>query len=220
MVFCSKFLSDDAAIETLLNNVEGEPLTKPRIIKFRTGQRKQHWNKNCIALGLAGGFVEPLESTSIHLIQRGIIRLLQMFPHEGVRQPDVVEFNRQMSDEFVFVRDFIVMHYHLTQRDDTPFWRHCQSMAIPDSLRHRLDLFKQTGRVFQEAGDVFAENNWVQVMLGQGLVPEQYHPIVDSMSDAELSNFLKGLAGNVDHLVNQLPNHQSFISEYCPAGPA
>ena len=217
MVFCSKYLSDDEAVDSLLKNVEGTPLTKPRIIKFRTGQRKQHWNKNCIALGLASGFVEPLESTSIHLIQRGIIRLLQMFPHQGICQPDVVEFNRQMSDEFVFVRDFIVMHYHLTERDDTPFWRHCQSMPIPDGLRHRLDLFKQTGRVFQEAGDVFAENNWVQVMLGQGLLPEQYHPIVDSMSEAELDNFLKGLAGNIDHLVNQLHSHQSFVSNYCPA---
>ena len=220
MVFCSQYLSDDQAAETLLQHVEGQPLTTPRIIKFRTGQRMQHWNKNCVALGLASGFVEPLESTSIHLIQRGIIRLLQMFPHEGIRQPDVVEFNRQMRDEFAFVRDFIVMHYHLTERDDTPFWRHCKNMPIPDSLRHRLDLFKQTGRIFQAAGDVFAENNWAQVMLGQGLIPQQYHPIVDSMSDSELSNFLNGLAANVDHLVAQLPSHQAFISHYCPSEPA
>ncbi len=220
MVFCSQYLSDEQAAETLLQHVEGQPLTAPRIIKFRTGQRMQHWNKNCVALGLASGFVEPLESTSIHLIQRGIIRLLQMFPHEGIRQPDVVEFNRQMRDEFAFVRDFIVMHYHLTEREDTPFWRHCKTMPIPDSLRHRLDLFKQTGRIFQAAGDVFAENNWAQVMLGQGLIPQQYHPIVDSMSDSELSNFLNGLAANVDHLVAQLPSHQAFISHYCPAEPA
>lgn len=215
MVFCSNFISDDEATESLLRHVEGTPLTTPRIIKFRTGQRMQHWNKNCIALGLASGFVEPLESTSIHLIQRGIIRLLQMFPYNGIKQPDVTEFNRQMRDEFTFVRDFIVMHYHLTEREDTPFWAHCKSMPIPDTLRHRLDLFKQTGHVFQAAGDVFAENNWTQVMLGQGLVPEQYHPIVDSMSDEELRNVLNGLAGNVDHLINQLPSHQDFISNYC-----
>ena len=217
MVFCSKYLSDDEAIETLLSNIEGETLTKPRVIKFRTGQRSQHWNKNVVALGLAAGFVEPLESTAIHMVQRGIIRLLQMFPQDGVQEPDMVEFNKQMTDEYLFIRDFVIMHYHVTEREDTPFWRHCKSMAIPDSLQHRLALFKQTGRVFQQAGDVFAENNWTQVMLGQGLMPEQYHPIVDIMSDQELENFLSGLKARTDSIVSQLPSHQQFIAKYCKA---
>jgi|TARA_B110000259_G_C14023075_1_gene403747 tryptophan halogenase len=217
MVFCSKYLSDDEATKTLLSNIEGETLTDPRIIKFRTGQRRKHWNKNCIALGLASGFIEPLESTSIHMVQRGIIRLLQMFPFDGVREPDVEEFNTQMKEEFEFIRDFIVLHYHVTEREDTKFWRHCKNMSIPNSLQHRIDLFKQTGRVFQKAGDVFAENSWTQVMLGQGLMPEQYHPIVNMMSDEELIGFLDNIKANVDKLVDQLPSHQAFISNYCKA---
>jgi tryptophan halogenase len=217
LVFCSKYLTDQEATQTLLSNLEGEVLTEPRVIKFRTGQRTQHWNRNCIALGLAGGFVEPLESTSIHLIQRGIIRLMQMFPFDGVVEPDVQEFNTQMKDEFYFIRDFIVMHYHLTERTDTEFWRHCKTMEIPDSLQHRLDLFKKTGRIFQQAGDVFAENSWSQVMLGQGLIPEHYHPIVDMMSDDELEQFLKNISMSVEQTVSQLPSHQQFLSQYCPA---
>lgn len=217
LVFCSKYLTDQEATQTLLSNLEGEVLTEPRVIKFRTGQRTQHWNRNCIALGLAGGFVEPLESTSIHLIQRGIIRLMQMFPFDGVVEPDVQEFNTQMKDEFYFIRDFIVMHYHLTERTDTEFWRHCKTMKIPDSLQHRLDLFKKTGRIFQQAGDVFAENSWSQVMLGQGLIPEHYHPIVDMMSDDELEQFLKKISISVEQTVSQLPSHQQFLSQYCPA---
>jgi len=217
LVFCSKYLTDQEATQKLLSNLEGEVLTEPRVIKFRTGQRTQHWNRNCIALGLAGGFVEPLESTSIHLIQRGIIRLMQMFPFDGVVEPDVQEFNTQMKDEFYFIRDFIVMHYHLTERTDTEFWRHCKTMKIPDSLQHRLDLFKKTGRIFQQAGDVFAENSWSQVMLGQGLIPEHYHPIVDMMSDDELGLFLKNISISVEQTVSQLPSHQQFLSQYCPA---
>lgn len=217
MVFCSKFLSDEQATETLLNNIEGEPLTKPRIIKFRTGQRHKHWNKNCVALGLAAGFLEPLESTSIHLIQTGIIRLLQMFPIDGIQQSDVEEFNAQMKEEFLFVRDFIVLHYHVTEREDTPFWKQCKNMEIPKSLQHRIDLFKESGRIFQKNNDIFAENSWSQVMLGQGLLPKQYHPIVNMMTDEELKGFLASIKGSVDNLVDQLPTHQQFIDSYCKA---
>jgi tryptophan halogenase len=217
LVFCSKYLSDEQATQTLLSNIEGEPLTKPRIIKFRTGQRHKHWNKNCVALGLAAGFLEPLESTSIHLIQRGIIRLLQLFPTQGISQVDVDEFNAQMTEEFLNVRDFIVLHYHVTERDDTAFWRHCKSMQIPSTLAHRIELFKESGRIFQKDNDVFAENSWSQVMLGQGIMPEQYHPIVNMMTDQELENFLHGIKGAVDNMVDQLPTHQQFIDSYCKA---
>ncbi len=216
-VFCSKYISDEEATQTLLNNIEGEVLTEPRVIKFRTGQRTQHWNKNCIALGLAGGFVEPLESTSIHMVQSGILRLLRMFPFDGINEPYVKEFNKQMSDEFHFIRDFIVLHYHVTEREDTEFWRHCKTMEIPESLQHRIDMFKQTGSVFHKIGDLFAENSWTQVMLGQGLVPEQHHPIVDMMSDDELKAFMHSIKSSVDHLVGQLPSHQEFIGKYCKA---
>jgi len=217
MVFCSKYLSDDQATQTLLDNIEGEVLTKPRIIKFTTGQRHQHWNKNCVALGLAAGFLEPLESTSIHLIQSGIVRLLQLFPIDGINAADVDEFNAQMKEEFLFVRDFIVLHYHVTEREDTPFWRHCKTMEIPETLKHRIELFKKSGRIFQKNNDIFAENSWSQVMLGQGLLPENYHPIVNMMTDEELKSFLMTIKNSVNNLVDQLPSHQQFIDSYCKA---
>lgn len=217
MVFCSNYLSDEQATQTLLNNVEGEVLTKPRIIKFTTGQRQQHWNKNCVAIGLAAGFLEPLESTSIHLIQRGILRLLQLFPTQGIKKCDVDEFNMQMKEEFLFVRDFIVLHYHVTERDDTAFWRQCRDMEIPETLQHRIDLFKESGRIFQKDNDVFAENSWSQVMLGQGLMPQAFHPIVNMMTDDELNRFLTAIKTSVNNMVGQLPSHQQFIDSYCKA---
>lgn len=220
VVFSSHHWSDDEAVSRLLGNVQGDVLTEPRVIKFHTGQRRRHWHKNCIAMGLASGFIEPLESTSIHLIQRSIIRLMQMFPYDGIRQPDVDEFNAQMKFEIDNVRDFIVLHYHVTNRRDTPFWRHCASMKIPDSLRHRIELFRQAGRVFKVPTELFGENSWIQVMLGQGILPEQYHPIVNMMSDDELTKFLTGIHGTVSNGVGQLPDHQRFIDHYCKASPA
>jgi tryptophan halogenase len=220
LVFCSRYLSDDEAIQTILDNVEGETITEPRVIKFRTGQRRKHWNKNCVAMGLASGFIEPLESTSIHLIQRAITRLMQMFPYAGIREPEVNEFNTQMDFEIQNIRDFIVLHYHVTKREDTRFWRHCKNMNIPETLQHRIDLFKQTGRVFKVPNELFGENSWIQVMLGQGLMPEQYHPIVDEMTDAELRQFLHGAETSVKKLVSKLPQHQEFINYYCKADVA
>ncbi len=217
LVFSSEHWSDDEATDFILDNVEGKPLTDPRVIKFTTGQRREHWHKNCVAVGLASGFIEPMESTSIHLIQRSIIRLMQMFPYSGIRQPDLNEFNEQMSTEFAHIRDFIVLHYHVTKRSDSDFWNHCRTMEIPESLTHRIELFRQTGRVFKAPGELFGENSWIQVMLGQGLIPEQYHPIVNMMSDEELERFLKGLHGTAEQVVSQLPEHQRFIDHYCRA---
>ena len=217
VVFSSEHWSDDEAVAHLKENVAGDMLTEPRVIRFRTGQRHQHWHRNCIAMGLASGFIEPLESTSIHLIQRSIIRLMQMFPYDGIRQPDIDEFNSQMKFEIDNVRDFIVLHYHVTERRDTDFWQHCASMDVPDSLRHRIELFRQAGRVFKVPTELFGENSWIQVMLGQGLLPEQYHPIVNMMSDEELAGFLSGIHANVEGMVRQLPEHQRFIDHYCRA---
>jgi len=215
MVYCSKFWSRDEAEAKLRGNLEGELVTEPRPIKFQTGTRRRHWVKNCVAVGLSSGFMEPLESTSIHLIQRAIVRFMQMFPHEGVRQPDIEEFNNQMMFEIENIRDFIILHYHVTERTDTPFWRHVRSMEIPDSLRHRINLFKETGRVFKVPTELFGENSWTQVMLGQGLYPEQYHPIANMMEDKELEDFLAGIHGSAQRLVSQLPEHQRFIDHYC-----
>jgi len=215
LVYCSKFWSRDEAEAKLRANLEGDLVTDPRPIKFQTGTRRRHWVKNCVAVGLSSGFMEPLESTSIHLIQRAVVRFMQMFPYDGVRQPDIDEFNNQMMFEIENIRDFIILHYHVTDRTDTPFWRHCRSMEIPDSLKHRIELFKETGRVFKVPTELFGENSWIQVMLGQGLYPEQYHPIVNMMDDDELSAFLNGIHGSVERLVGQLPEHQRFIDHYC-----
>jgi tryptophan halogenase len=217
LVYCSEFMSDDEARETLLRSLESDVITEPRLLRFRTGQRVKHWNRNCIGLGLAAGFLEPLESTSIHLIQRGVIRLLQMFPYSGIVESDRTEFNRQMDTEFRFIRDFIIMHYHVTERTDTEFWRRCREMVIPDGLRHRLDLFRDTGRVFETELDIFRENSWTQVMLGQGIEPKSYHPIVDMMSEQELRRFMQFQRHKVDYVVNQLATHREFIDRYCPA---
>ena len=217
LVYSSDYLSDDQATSLLLTNIQGDTLIEPRVIPFKTGQRHFHWKKNVVALGLAAGFLEPLESTSIHLIQRGIIRLMQMFPYGGINQPDQHEFNQQMSDEYEFIRDFIIMHYHITERTDTEFWRRNSAMSIPGSLQHRLSLFQESGRVFQAEGDVFGENSWTQVMLGQGLTPASYHPIVDMMSDHELRQFMRHQLQRVELVIKQLPDHNAFITKYCPA---
>lgn len=215
LVFCGRYMSDDEAIGTLLNNIEGETLNDPRVIKFTTGTRRKHWNKNCIAIGLSSGFIEPLESTSIHLIQRSITRLMQMFPHNGVVEADINEFNHQMASEIDNIRDFIVLHYHVTNRQDSAFWRHCSTMRIPDSLQHRIDLFRETGRVFKVPTELFGENSWVQVMIGQGLVPRDFHPIVNMMTKTELASFMQTIDQNVQGLVTQLPSHSEFIRHYC-----
>ncbi|WP_099035350.1 tryptophan halogenase family protein [Lacimicrobium alkaliphilum] len=217
LVYCSRYMSDEQAEKTLLQNLEGEPITEPRQIRFRTGQRRLHWNKNCVALGLASGFIEPLESTSIHLIQRGLVRLMQMFPHSGIVQSDIDEFNSQMFSEVENIRDFIILHYHVTNRRDSAFWRHCAGMDIPDSLAHRIELFRETGKVFKVPNELFGENSWTQVMLGQGIMPQQYHPIVDQMSDEELAHFLNQIRTQSKRMVEQLPSHQDFLRHYCPA---
>jgi tryptophan 7-halogenase len=217
MVYCSRYSSDDEAKQTLLANIEGKVRTEPRVIKFKPGQRRQTWVKNCVAVGLASGFIEPLESTSIHLISRSIIKLLQMFPSTGINPTDIEEFNRQTVAELEHIRDFIVLHYHVTDRQDTPFWNACRTMEIPASLHHRIELFRETGRVFRFQNELFAENSWIQVMLGQGILPKQYHQVADLMPDSELSRFLDGIKSNVDNTVQQLPKHQAYVEQYCKA---
>jgi tryptophan halogenase len=215
LVFCSKYMTDDEAKKTLLDNVEGELLNEPRVIKYKTGTRRKHWNKNCIAVGLSSGFIEPLESTGIHLFQRAIVRLMLMFPSNGINENDVNEFNMQASAEAENIKDFIILHYHLTDREDTPFWRYCKNMNVPDTLKHRMNMFKESGHVFKKAEELFGETSWIQVMMGQGLMPEQYHPIVDLMGDDELKNFLDKIKSGVQRKVNNWPDHNDFIQHYC-----
>ncbi|MCC4832158.1 tryptophan 7-halogenase [Shewanella sp. 10N.7] len=215
IVFCSKYMSDEDAKTTLMNNIEGEPLTDPRVIKFRTGSRRKTWHKNCVAIGLSSGFLEPLESTSIHLIQRGIVRLLQMFPSQGIVEEDINEFNEQTRTETENIRDFIVLHYKVTDRTDTRFWRYCKNMSVPSSLQHRIDMFDASGKVYKHGNELFGESSWIQVMMGQGLAPKQYHPIVDMMEDEELEHFLGSIKAKAKQKVSNLPDHYDFVQHYC-----
>jgi tryptophan halogenase len=215
LVFCSKYLSDDDAKTLLVNNIEGEMINQPRVIKFKTGRRRKGWNKNCVALGLSSGFLEPLESTSIHLIMSGVLRLIRLFPFEGITPATVNEYNQQLTSELEHIRDFIILHYHATQRADTPFWQYCKHMEIPDSLKQRLDLFKETGRIFTSEGELFRVDSWSQVMLGQGVYPQQYHQIAAIMKQHELERFLGDIRLTIDKAVEGLPSHQSFLDSYC-----
>ncbi len=211
LVYCSDYLDDDAARERLLSLVDGTPIIDPRPIRFTTGQRRQYWNKNCIALGLSSGFIEPLESTSIHFIQNGIMWLLLMFPDSVMSQASVDEYNNKLRGEAERIRDFIVLHYFANQRAGEPFWDMCRDLPIPESLSQRMALFKETGRVFKPQDEVFSENSWVQVMMGQGLIPESYHNIVDSMSNEQLQQFLGDIQRDVERTVAALPNHGAFV---------
>jgi len=217
IVYGSRFIDEEQARRTLLDNVQGERLTEPRVIRFRPGQRRDTWRGNCVAMGLASGFLEPIESTSIHLIQRGVIRLLQLFPAAGINPSDVAEYNQQTRAEIEHIRDFIILHYHVNERTDSAFWRTCREMDIPASLRHRIELFRESARVFRIPNELFAENSWIQVMLGQGIVPRQYHPSADLMGDEELSAFLETIRRNIEQTVSRLPSHQAYLSTYCPA---
>jgi tryptophan halogenase len=185
------------------------------MLKFVTGKRRKMWNRNCVAVGLSSGFMEPLESTSIHLIQSNVSRLATFFPHQGFDQADIDEFNRQADFEFERIRDFIILHYKATERDDTEFWRHCASMPIPDTLAHKMELFRKNGRVFRENAELFSEISWVEVMLGQHVVPERYHPLVDALSEDRIQSFLDNVRATIGRCVEVMPTHAEFVRDHC-----
>ncbi|MBY6192014.1 tryptophan 7-halogenase [Microbulbifer agarilyticus] len=212
LVYSSSHWSDEQARSVLFDNLPGEPLAEPRVIPFRTGHRREQWCKNVVSLGLASGFLEPLESTSIHLVQSAATRLIKCFPHRGIRKEDVSEFNRQSRVEMERIRDFIILHYKANQRRDTDFWRHCEDMAIPDSLHEKMELFRATGKVFRDYDDLFTEIAWYQVMIGQGLVPEDHHIIADGLNDGQLNDLMQSLKTLVQGTVKQLPRHEEFLS--------
>jgi tryptophan halogenase len=216
-VFSSKFISEDEATATLLANLDGAPLATPRTLRFTAGMRKQAWNKNCIAIGLAGGFLEPLESTSIHLIQSAIARVIHFFPSQGFSQPDVDEFNRQSRFEWERIRDFIILHYHQTQRDDSPLWNQVRTMSIPDSLRQKMELYRTHGRIVRENNELFAEVGWLQVMHGQGLRAQAYHPLVDLIDEKETMEYLDNVLGVINKCADYMPGHAEFIAANCAA---
>lgn len=216
-VFCSKFMSDEEAKQHLLDNVQGKVLTEPRVIKYKTGRRSKFWQKNCIALGLSSGFIEPLESTSIFIFMNGIIRLMRLFPFDGVTDSLANEYNKQSIEEAENVRDFIILHYNATEREDSEFWRYCKNMQVPESLSHRIDLFRQNGTVQLGEKELFRLESWAHVMIGQRIIPKQYHKIFSTMSDNELTSHLANIREQIKGVVNKLPTHQEFINQHCKA---
>lgn len=218
IVYSSRHTSDDEACEEFLSSIEGEIIKQPWPVRFRPGRRERCWEKNCVALGLAGSFIEPLESTTIHLIQRGITHLLQNFP-QVVTPSAIAQYNERLDSELQHVRDFVVLHYALSNRRDTPYWEYMANMALPPSLQHRIDLFRETGSVFYVPGELFAENSWVQVMMGQGITPHRHHPTADVMSEADLKRFLDDIRNQTLKNVETLPAHMDYLRSYCPAPP-
>jgi len=216
-VYCSRFISDDEASAELLAQVEGRPLAEPRPLRFVTGKRKKLWNKNVVAMGLASGFLEPLESTSIYLVQSAISRLIQFFPSRGFNAVDIAEHNRLADEEFERVRDFIILHYHQTTRTDSPFWQHCRTMEVPAELRAKIALFRSAGRLLRGPQDIFNEVSWLQVMVGQGLQPQGYHPMADLLNADEGAYFLGNIKAGIARQVAGLPSHGEYLQRYCKA---
>ncbi len=216
-VFSKDFISEDEAISTVMANLDGKAIAEPRVIKFVTGKRKKFWNKNVVAMGLASGFMEPLESTSIHLVQTSIARLIAFFPDTGFNQVDIDTYNEQSVWEFEKIRDFLVLHYKATERNDTPFWNHVRTMKIPDSLQNKIDVFASNARFFRDSDELFGVASWVQVMLGQRIQPSGYHPMVDLLSHQELTEFVGSVQNVIEKCVGVMPTHQDFIDHNCRA---
>jgi tryptophan halogenase len=210
-VYCCAFIGDDEAERVLMGNLEGEPFADPRVIRFTTGRRKQSWSHNVVCLGLASGFLEPIESTSIHFIQNGIQRLLALFPDKKVSPLERDEYNRGMQDLYEDVRDFIILHYKATQRDDTPFWRYVRDMAIPESLARKIGLWKLHGRVFREGKELFGTTSWVAVMLGQNVWPDRYDPIADTLDEGKVASAIADMRQRYRHAADALPTQEEFL---------
>lgn len=217
IVYSSRYLSDDEAASTLLANLDGKPLADPRQIRFQTGMRKQAWNRNVVAIGLAGGFLEPIESTSIHLIQSAIQRLIDFFPDRAFNETERNEFNCQSRFEYERIRDFIILHYHLNQRTDSAYWQACAHMAIPETLRQKMDLYRARGKVIRVADELFSEVGWTQVFEGQNMPFEGYHPLVDAQSEADIADYLDSVRGVIAQCVAVMPSHEEYIARHCAA---
>jgi tryptophan halogenase len=219
LVYSSNHYTDDEAADILLDNLESKALAEPKIIPFRTGRTRKQWNRNVVAVGLSSGFLEPLESTSIHLIQSAVVRLLHLFPHDGVTPELMDEYNRQSQAEFEAIRDFIILHYHLNERDDSAFWRDTRTMDVPERITQKMQLFRSNGTLVQDQHDIFLESSWLQVMLGQGINPRDYHPIADGLTDEQLREKLVNTKKLKMEPVTKMPGHDRFLEAFCQGKP-
>lgn len=219
LVYSSRYLSDDQARESLLREVEGKPIRDPLLVPFKTGRRRKAWNKNVVALGLAGGFIEPLESTSIHLAMSALLRLVRLFPSAGISESLVELYNEAERAEMEHVRDFIILHYHANQRDE-PMWTECRQMGVPDSLAIRLDAWRERAHAWQGADELFRLDSWAHVMLGQGIVPKQHHVLARALGDEDMRKLLNSIRQPIVAAVEKMPRQQDFIDSHCKAAAA
>lgn len=218
-VYCSNYLSDDEARSIAASQIDGEALAEARLICFTTGRRRKMWNRNCIAIGLSAGFLEPLESTSIWLIQAAVALLMQRYPDRGFSQADIDSYNRNMASRFEEVRDFLILHYKANERTDAPFWQDCASMSIPESLDHRMAVFRRRGHAVFHAAELFVEANWLAVYLGQHVVPESCDPRVHCAGDEFLRSNLQQMRTMVAQAAADMPAHEDVLARFCAAEP-
>lgn len=213
-IFSSDYIGDDEAIDSLLSDLDGAPIGTPRKIKFRTGCRERFWEKNCIAVGLSGGFLEPLESTSLYLIQEGISKFISLFPSADMPSAVRDEYNRQLTQKFEQVRDFIILHYKATERDDSPFWNYCRTMSIPDSLERKIELFREAGRVFRYEDELFSKPSWIAVLLGQNVYPKSVDPIVNTLPEAQIVKSLGSMQSAMIGATSKMQTHEALLRKY------
>jgi tryptophan 7-halogenase len=211
-VYSSEFLRDDEAADTLLANLDGKALAEPRVIRFTTGHRRKFWNRNCLAVGLAGGFMEPLESTSILLIQTCVARLIEMFPDRSFDQTMIDEYNRVTTAEFERIRDFLILHYCATERDDSELWNYCRTMTLPDTLRHKIDVFRSFGRVALHSEESFREPSWIAIFIGQHVYPQRYDPLIDSIETERLQRGMLQRRTAIRKAAESMPTHREFLA--------
>ncbi|WP_111979956.1 tryptophan halogenase family protein [Algibacillus agarilyticus] len=219
-VFSSQYCDTETAKKTLLSNLDNPSLHEPIQLRFTTGKRKKVWHKNCVAIGLSSGFLEPLESTGLHLIQEAIMTLLTHFPNMEFDSHLATEFNQHLNNEYQAIRDFLVLHYHATQRSDSAFWRHCKNMTIPDTLAERIELFKTTGVIAKHRANVFAQPSWEAVYFGQNILPQQSHALVRHYNSLELKRHLNELQTQIKANVDLMPTHDEFLDQYLAVNPA
>ncbi len=218
-VYCAEYMNDDEAHDILMTNLDGKPLAEPRLVKFTTGRRHKFWNKNCIAIGLSSGFLEPLESTAIHLIQSAIVKLIQLFPHKGENLALREEFNTHMSAEFDHIRDFIILHYHANQRVGEKFWDDMRNNPIPDTLKHKIEIFREAGIINVEQHDLFKLTSWLQVLIGQGISPNAAHPFTKTINPKDLDEYMRNIKAIMNGAVDRMPSHNAFIARSFAAKP-
>jgi len=219
LVYSSAHLEREQAESLLLANLEGEPIASPRHLSFTAGRRKLAWNSNVVSLGLSTGFIEPLESTSIHLVQSGISKLLALFPDRRFNPAERDEYNRQVQDVFEDVRDFIILHYKATRRQDSDFWNDCRTMDVPDKLASKLELWRSKGRLFRDGQELFGPASWVAVLLGQGVVPQEQDPAISRIDPAVTADVIEKMHLSYRRMAEQMPAHAEFIAKAC-AGKA